>query len=60
MDMHLTVEFASCPALHFRAEQGVAERFADEMRRWGSAVVTIDGNVTPELRRLPCWELYLP
>ncbi|WP_159848666.1 hypothetical protein [Nocardia sp. CY41] len=60
MDMHLTVEFASCPALHFRAEKVVAEHFAHEMTRWGSARVTIDDNVTPELRTLPCWELYQP
>lgn len=60
VDMHLTVEFQQGPALHYRAEKFAAEEFASEMTRWGSAVVTLDENVTPGLRKLPCWELFLP
>ncbi|WP_433635536.1 hypothetical protein [Nocardia sp. CA-120079] len=60
MDMHLTVEFANCSALHYRAEKVAAEQFANDMARWGSARVTIDEQVTSELRTLPYWELFLP
>lgn len=58
MELHLAVEFPNGPVLDFRAEKSIAERFAAEMERHGSAVVTVDSAVSNTMRHLPYQRLF--
>lgn len=58
MELHLAVEFPGGPVLDFRAERSIAERFAAEMARHGSAAVTVDSAVSADMALLPNHRLF--
>ncbi|MEU6191995.1 hypothetical protein [Nocardia sp. NPDC047038] len=60
-ECHLTVELTDTgPVLHYRAERGAAERFADSARRQSLVHrVTIDSQVSVKMKPLPYQRLFL-